>query len=149
MKSLPSRILLRITLTLLVGISVIEAQELARQQARQGPDWLRNGVIYELFPRNFSVQGNFNGISERLDELKDLGVDIVWLMPIHPLGQKLRKGRVGSPYAVRDYYGINPDYGSEADLKRLVAEAHRRGLKVIIDMVANHTAWDSVMMEGA
>lgn len=134
-------------LALLIGWCCFAADDIPSQNARQAPAWLRDGVIYELFPRNFSAQGNFNGITERLDELKDLGVNILWLMPIHPLGQKLRKGTVGSPYAVRDYYAINPDYGTEADLKRLVAEAHRRGLKVIIDIVANHTAWDSVMME--
>ena len=104
-------------------------------------------MVYEIFPRNFSAEGNFNGITARLDELKDLGVNILWLMPIHPLGEKMRKGTIGSPYAVRDYYGINSDYGTEADLKRLVSEAHKRGLKVIIDVVANHTAWDSVLMQ--
>jgi cyclomaltodextrinase len=103
-------------------------------------------VIYEIFPRNFSAAGNLNGITARLDELKDLGVNILWLMPIHPIGEKMRKGAVGSPYAVRDYYAINPEYGTEADLKRLVSEAHKRGLKVIMDIVANHTAWDSVLM---
>jgi glycosidase len=108
---------------------------------------VRDGVVYEIFPRNFSSEGNFNGITARLDELKDLGVTILWLMPIHPQGEKMRKGTLGSPYAVRDYYAINPDYGTEADLKRLVSEAHQRGLKVIIDVVANHTAWDSVLMQ--
>jgi cyclomaltodextrinase / maltogenic alpha-amylase / neopullulanase len=111
------------------------------------PQWLRGGVIYEIFPRNFSPEGNFNGITARLDELKDLGVNILWLMPIHPLGEKMRKGTLGSPYAIRDYYAINPDYGTEADLRRLVSEAHQRGLKVIIDVVANHTAWDNVLMQ--
>jgi glycosidase len=114
--------------------------------ARTAPDWLRNGIIYEIFPRDFSEEGNFNGITARLDELKDLGVNILWLMPIHPIGEKFRKGSYGSPYAVRDYYAINPDYGTKDDLKRLVSEAHRRGLKVIMDIVANHTAWDSVLM---
>jgi glycosidase len=115
--------------------------------ARSSPPWVRDGVVYEIFPRNFSAEGNFNGITARLDELKDLGVTILWLMPIHPQGEKMRKGTLGSPYAVRDYYAINPDYGTEADLKRLVSEAHQRGLKVIIDVVANHTAWDSVLMQ--
>src|SRR5258708_9964655 len=68
-------------------------------------------------------------------------------MPIHPIGQEKKKGSIGSPYAVRDYYGINPDYGTKEDFKRLIAEAHRRGMKVIIDIVANHTSWDSVMMK--
>jgi cyclomaltodextrinase / maltogenic alpha-amylase / neopullulanase len=131
---------------LLLNREVQGAEDFSKQHARSAPAWLRDGVVYEIFPRNFSPEGNFNGITARLDELKDLGVNILWLMPIHPLGQKMRKGTLGSPYAVRDYYGINPDYGTEADLKRLVSEAHRRGLKVVIDIVANHTAWDSVMM---
>src|SRR5215475_9359397 len=114
--------------------------------ARTSPEWLREGVIYEVFPRNFSPEGNFNGVTAHLDDLKNMGVNIVWVMPIHPLGEKMRKGTLGSPYAVKDYFGINPDYGTEADLKNLIAEAHKRGMKVIIDIVANHTAWDSVMM---
>ncbi len=138
---------LSVTLGLLCGLPAALAEDLARQTARPAPDWLREGVVYELFPRNFSPSGDFNGVTARLDELKDLGVNVLWLMPIHPIGQKLRKGTLGSPYAVRDYYAINPDYGTEADLKRLVTEAHKRGLKVIIDIVANHTAWDSVMMD--
>lgn len=68
-------------------------------------------------------------------------------MPIHPIGEKMRKGPFGSPYAVRDYYAIDPDYGTAADLKRLISEAHKREMKVILDIVANHTAWDSVLME--
>ena len=114
--------------------------------ARSSPQWVRDGLVYEVFPRNFSAEGNFNGITAKLDELKDLGVNILWLMPINPLGEKMRKGTIGSPYAVRDYYGINPDYGTEADLKRLVSEVHKRGLKVIVDIVANHSAWDNVLM---
>jgi cyclomaltodextrinase len=115
--------------------------------ARSAPAWLRDGVVYEIFPRNFSAEGNFNGITARLDELKDLGVNVIWLMPVHPQGEKMKKGTLGSPYAVKDFYALNPDYGTAADFKRLVAEAHRRDLKVIIDIVANHTAWDSVMMK--
>ena len=68
-------------------------------------------------------------------------------MPIHPIGQDKKKGTIGSPYAVRDYYAINPDYGTKEDFKKLITEAHRRGMKVIIDIVANHTSWDSVMMK--
>jgi glycosidase len=123
------------------------AADSSHPSAHTPPQWLRDGVIYEIFPRNFSAQGNLNGITARLDELQDLGVNILWLMPIHPIGEKFRKGAFGSPYAIRDYYAVNPDYGSEADLKRLVAEAHKRNLKVIMDLVANHTAWDSVMMQ--
>ena len=73
-------------------------------------------------------------------------MNVLWLMPIHPIGQAKKKGAIGSPYAVRDYYAINPAYGTKEDLRQLVQEAHRRQMKVIIDIVANHTAWDSVMM---
>jgi len=134
---------------LLVSAANLDAlsEDYSKQEARRAPSWLQAGVIYEIFPRDFSAEGNFNGITSRLDELKDLGVNVLWLMPIHPIGEKMRKGTVGSPYAVRDYYAINPGYGTEADLKHLVAEAHKRDLKVIIDIVANHTAWDSVLMQ--
>jgi glycosidase len=128
----------------LLAVSAGYAQE---QTARPVRDWVRDGVIYEIYPRAFSQQGNFNAITARLDELKELGVTILWLMPIHPIGVEKKKGAIGSPYAVRDYYSINPDYGTAADLKRLVREAHARGLKVIIDIVANHTSWDSVLMK--
>ncbi|MGA2133911.1 MAG: alpha-amylase family glycosyl hydrolase [Bryobacteraceae bacterium] len=110
------------------------------------PAWLSSAVIYEVFPRDFSPAGDLNGVTAGLDRLHQLGVDVVWLMPIHPIGQVKRKGTLGSPYSVRDYYAVNPDYGTKDDLKRLVTEAHRRGMKVIIDIVANHTSWDSVMM---
>lgn len=122
-------------------------QGVAKEPARATRDWVRDGVVYEVFPRQFSPQGNFNGITARLDDLKALGVNILWLMPIHPIGQEKKKGTIGSPYAVRDYYAINPDYGTKEDLQRLITEAHRRGMKVIIDIVANHTSWDSVMMK--
>ncbi len=115
--------------------------------ARKSPGWLRSAIVYEIFTRNFSPAGDFNGITGRLDELKDLGVDIVWLMPINPIGEKLRKGQLGSPYCVRDFYAINPAYGTTNDLKRLVEEAHQRDMKVIIDIVAGQTAWDSALME--
>lgn len=115
--------------------------------AHKTPDWLRHAVMYEIFPRNFSAAGDFNAITARLDELKDLGVNALWLMPIHPLGEKMKKGTIGSPYCVRDFYAVNPDYGTTNDFKQLVLEAHKRGMKIIMDIVAGHTSWDSVMME--
>jgi cyclomaltodextrinase len=120
--------------------------ELAWQPARSSPEWLKAGVIYQIFPRSFSPEGNLDGITKRLDDLHSLGVNILWLMPIHPDGQLKKKGTLGSPYAVRDYYAIDPALGARDDLRRLVREAHHRQMKVIIDMVANHTAWDSVLM---
>jgi glycosidase len=146
------RILL--TILLLLASSVLWAapesnpgRDVLKETARPVRDWVRDGVIYEIYPRAFSQQGNLNAITARLDELKELGVTILWLMPIHPIGQEKKKGTIGSPYAVRDYYAINPDYGTADDLKRLVREAHARGLRVIIDIVANHTSWDSVLMK--
>ena len=114
---------------------------------RKSPDWLRSAVVYEIFPRNFSPAGDLNAITARLDELNDLGVNVLWLMPIHPIGEKLRKGTLGSPFAVRDFYAINPDYGTTNDFKRLVEEAHKRNMKVVMDIVAGQTSWDSVLME--
>jgi cyclomaltodextrinase len=122
------------------------APDYSKVAARSSPAWVRDGVIYEIFPRDFSTQGNFAGVTSQLDRLQKLGVNILWLMPIHPQGKLKSKGTFGSPYSVRDYAAINPDYGSATDLHRLVHEAHRRNLKVIIDVVANHTAWDSVLM---
>ena len=124
-----------------------QPRDFSREQARESPAWVSKGVIYQIFPRNFSAEGNFNAITAQLDRLKELGVNILWLMPIHPVGREKKKGTVGSPYAVRDYYAINPDYGTKADLQRLVRETHQRGMKIIIDIVANHTSWDSVMMK--
>ena len=131
----------------IVGARASEPSDYSKLPARASPAWVRQGIIYEIFPRQFSATGDFNGITARLDQLQQLGVDILWLMPIHPVGKLKAKGTLGSPYAVRDYYEINPEYGTAADLRRLISEAHRRGLKVIIDIVANHTAWDSVLMK--
>ena len=115
--------------------------------ARPSPDWLRDGVIYEIFPRDFSADGNLNGVTAQLDQLKNMGVTILWIMPIHPIGEKGRKGKLGSPYSIEDYYAVDPAYGTLPDFKRLVSKAHARGMKVIMDLVADHTAWDSVMMK--
>jgi cyclomaltodextrinase / maltogenic alpha-amylase / neopullulanase len=131
----------------LFAASVARAEkDCSQMTAQAGPAWLRDGVIYEIFPRDFSPAGNFNGVTARLDDLKGLGVNILWIMPIHPIGTKGRKGEYGSPYSVSDYYAVNPDYGTLADFKRLVSEAHKRDLKVIMDVVINHTSWDSVLM---
>ena len=121
--------------------------DFSKATAQSGPSWLRDGVIYEIFPRHFSAAGNLNGVTARLDELKDLGVTILWLMPIHPIGEKFRKGDYGSPYSIQDYCAVDPHYGTLDNFKKLVKEAHQRHLKVIMDIVANHTAWDSVMMK--
>jgi glycosidase len=124
----------------------LRAEDYSKLPARTSPAWVRDGVLYEIFPRDFSAAGNLEGVTARLDQLQDLGVTILWTMPIHPIGEKFRKGEFGSPYSIKDYYAVDSHYGTVADFKRLVAEAHRRHMRVIMDLVANHTAWDSVLM---
>lgn len=124
----------------------VSAADQSNQSARTSPDWLKSSVVYEIFPRNFSHEGTLNAITARLDELNDLGVNVLWLMPVHPTGEKMKKGSLGSPFAVRDFYAINPDYGTLDDFKSLVTGAHKRGLKIVMDIVAGQTSWDSVLM---
>ena len=111
------------------------------------PEWSSHAVIYQVNTRQFSTSGDFKGVIAGLPHIKALGADIVWLMPIHPIGNKYRKGELGSPYAVKDYFAINPEFGNEGDLKALVEEAHKLSLKVIIDWVPNHSAWDNPLVE--
>lgn len=101
-------------------------------------------VIYELDLYNFTSQGTLAAAQQRLDYLKDLGIDIIWLMPIHPRGIQGRIGSLGSPYAPRDYHAVNSDFGTLADLQAFVTAAHQRGMQVWLDWVANHTAKDNV-----
>mgnify|MGYP001561344013 FL=1 len=148
----PSKLSVGLCFALLAVLCVVTfsaraEREVSGERARSAPAWLRDGVIYEIYPRAFSAGGDFNGITAKLDELKDLGVNVLWLMPIHPIGEKLKKGTLGSPYAIRDYFAINSEFGSTNDFKKLMTETHKRGMKVILDVVANHTAWDSVMMK--
>lgn len=125
------------------AIDALLRSPLASQRARNSVDWVRDAVIYEVYLRSFSKEGTFKGLEAKLDELERLGVTVLWLMPIHPLGVENRKGSLGSPYAVLDYLGVNPEFGTLEDLKSLVKEAHLRGMKVILDFVANHSAWDN------
>jgi len=97
-------------------------------------------IMYEINERAFSQSGDFEGITQRIDSIKALSVNVIWLMPIHPIGEI---NTVNSPYCVKDYLAINPEYGNLDDLKNLVKEAHKRDIAVIMDWVANHTAWDN------
>ena len=106
-----------------------------------------NEVIYQIFVRNYSFEGTFEKVQEDLPRLKELGVDIIYLLPIHEIGIKERKGTFGSPYAIKDYYSISSDLGTLDDFKSLVNEAHGLGMKIILDMVFNHTSPDSVIMD--
>lgn len=107
----------------------------------------RNQLLYCVFVRNYSQEGTFEALRADLPRIKDLGTDIIWLMPIHPLGEKARKGSLGSPYAIRDYRGINPEFGNLEDFQNLVEDIHNHGMKCIIDVVYNHTSPDSWLAE--
>jgi len=113
------------------------------QQVQPTPAWVPRAVVYEVNFSVFSPAGDFKGVEARLPELQRLGVTTVWLMPIHPVG--LVKS-IGSPYCVRDYFGINPKLGTAEDLHRLVRAVHTRHMKIILDIVANHTAWDNPLI---
>lgn len=104
--------------------------------------WTRNASIYELNVRQFTREGTIAAAARDLPRLKRMGVAIVWMMPLQPIGEKERKGPLGSYYSIRDYDAVNPAFGTLADVRAFVARAHALGLKVILDWVANHTAWD-------
>ncbi|MFA9215663.1 MAG: alpha-amylase family glycosyl hydrolase [Sphingomonadaceae bacterium] len=105
--------------------------------------WTKNATIYEVNLRQYSQAGTINALTDDLPRLKKLGVEILWLMPIHPIGQHNRKGTLGSYYASQNYTAVAPEYGSLDDLRHLVKQAHASGMKVMLDWVANHTAWDN------
>jgi len=106
------------------------------------PEWSRNSTIYEVNVRQYTPEGTIAALQTHLPRLKALGVDILWLMPVQPIGVKNRKGKLGSYYAIADYTAINPEFGTEADFKAFVDAAHAQGMKVVLDWVANHTAYD-------
>ena len=106
------------------------------------PEWTKNANIYEVNLRQFSNEGTLNAFTRNLPRLKNMGVDILWFMPIHPIGKENRKGTLGSYYSVQDYVAVNPEFGNLKDFKTMVNLAHDLGMKVIIDWVANHTSWD-------
>ena len=111
------------------------------------PEWSRNAVIYEVNIRQYTPEGTFKAFTAHLPRLKELGADILWLMPINPVGKLNRKGGLGSYYSISDYKGVNPEFGNEADFRELMEKAHGLGMKVILDWVANHTAWDHPWMK--
>lgn len=113
----------------------------------QHPEWTRDAVLYQINTRQFTREGTFNAAREHLPRLAEMGVDILWLMPVHPIGEKNRKGTLGSPYSVKDYRAVNPEFGTVEDLKAFVDEAHSLGMYVILDWVANHSAWDNSLTE--
>ncbi len=106
------------------------------------PEWSANSVIYEVNLRQHTPEGTLKSFTKDIARIKNLGADILWIMPVQPIGVKNRKGSLGSYYSIKNYNDINPEFGTAADFKSMVETAHKNGLKVIIDWVANHTAWD-------
>ncbi|MGB7451374.1 MAG: alpha-amylase family glycosyl hydrolase [Lysobacterales bacterium] len=111
------------------------------------PRWSRNAVIYQINTRQFTPEGTFEAAIGQLPRLKKLGVDILWLMPVQEIGKKNRKGQLGSPYSIRDYYSVNSELGNLESLSKFIDNAHDMGMYVILDWVANHTAWDNPMLD--
>jgi len=120
---------------------------LGQEPGARPPDWLSGATVYSIYPRAYSSASPFMAIRDDLARLKKLGVSVLWFLPIYPIGRVQRKGTLGSPYAIRDYFGINPEYGTLPEFKELVQAAHQAGFKVIIDMVLNHLAPDYIHLD--
>ena len=116
-----------------------------KTHARRSAGWIRSAVIYEIYFRSFTPEGTIKNAIKKLPDLRSLGVTVLWLMPIHPIGITGRKGICGSPYAVKDYYNVNPEYGTLDDLCNFLREAHQLGFRVITDLVIGHAAWDNCL----
>jgi glycosidase len=128
----------RILLLLLLALIAVPAT--AQQHPHQ--EWTRNASIYEVNIRQYTPEGTIAAFEKHLPRLKKMGVKILWIMPVQPIGKANRKGTMGSYYSIADYTAVNPEFGTAADFNRLVKTAHRLKMKVILDWVANHTAWD-------
>lgn len=133
-----------ILIILLLACHNTETLKSERKELVTPPKWAKRATIYEVNIRQFSNEGSFDKVTEQIPRLKELGIDILWLMPIHPIGELNRKGSLGSYYAVKDFKAVNPEFGTIDDFKELVNTAHKYEMRVIIDWVANHTAWDNV-----
>ena len=149
-------------ITLIISISCGQQNQTTEvidfPKTSEAPEWSKNATIYEVNLRQHTPEGTINAFNDHLPQLKDLGVDILWLMPIYPISEKFRKADqktlieevdeadrdkyLGSYYAIKDYRAVNPDLGSEEDFRQLVEKAHAMGMKVILDIAANHTGWD-------
>lgn len=131
-------------LSALLALSLVATLACRAESSVHGmyPDWAKNVGIYEVNVRQFSEEGTFDQVTAYLPEIKAMGIDLVWIMPIHAIGEANRKGSLGSYYSIRDYKSVNPEFGTKEDFRELVDRAHELGMYVILDWVANHTAWD-------
>jgi cyclomaltodextrinase / maltogenic alpha-amylase / neopullulanase len=139
----PRHCLLPFFVFIVAAVHAVEpVQTLGHRTALEAPAWVRDRVVYEVNVRQYSEAGTFAAVEADLPRLRELGIGVLWFMPIHPIGAVNRKGTLGSYYSVADYRGVNPEFGTHEDFARLVNAAHAAGFKVIMDWVANHTAWD-------
>lgn len=148
MKKLPLRILILILLQalLIAGCSTTEKKQERKSSFTSSvvhPEWSKNSVLYEVNTRQYTPEGTFKAFAGHLPRLKSLGIDVLWFMPIFPIGVENKKGELGSYYSVRDYLNVNPEFGNLDDFKAMVVKAHELGMKVVIDWVPNHTSWDN------
>ena len=135
---------------LLLAVTFAAAQVTTAQAAAAraaDTSWVARSALYEVFVQDFSPSGTFKGVTEGLDRIEAAGANVLWLMPIYPIGTLERKGTLGSPYAVKDYRAVNPAYGTAADFRALVKAVHSRGMKVILDFVPNHTSPDNAWVK--
>ncbi|MDP2335682.1 MAG: alpha-amylase family glycosyl hydrolase [Bacteroidota bacterium] len=123
--------------------SVKKVAETAQTGMANIPEWSKNAVMYEINVRQYTPEGTFKAFETHLPRLKEMGVDILWFMPIYPIAEKNRKGSLGSYYSIRDYKAVNPEFGTIDDFKAMVSKAHEMGFKVMLDWVGNHTGWDN------
>ena len=129
--------------TLLLVMATLMLVGCCSEQPSRHPKWTYNSTIYELNTRQATQEGTFAAAENLLPELRENGIDIIWVMPCQPIGVITRKGTLGSYYSIVDYCQINPEFGTRADFEHFLAKAHKMGFKVILDWVANHTAPDS------
>ena len=111
------------------------------------PEWSYSAVLYEMNVRQLTPEGTLSAAMEKLEFLRELGIDAIWLMPVYPIGEVNRKGELGSYYSIRDYKAINPEFGTIEDFDAFVEKAHSLGMKVLLDWVANHTARDAKWLQ--
>ena len=135
------------TIKLLIVALMLKFNPLAAQQSKTAPAWSNNTNIYEVNLRQYTKGGKFSDFAKELPRLKKMGVELLWLMPIHPVGVEGRKGSLGSYYAVKNYKEVSPEFGTIDDFKTLVKTAHEMGMKIIIDWVANHTSPDNIWVK--
>ena len=134
----------KVVLAIAATLTLISCGQSGKQNKSMAQQPLENSVVYEMNVRQYTPEGTFAAAQQQLPRLAEMGVDIVWLMPIYPIGVEGRKGTLGSYYAVKDYCAVNPEFGTLEDFDNFVEEAHRLGLRVVIDWVANHTSPDAV-----